>query len=206
MIVLIDNYDSFTFNLVHDLALLGAAVEVVRNDAESVETLMARRPAGFVISPGPCDPARAGMSAPLAAAAAAAGVPVFGVCLGHQAIAHAQGAAVVRGAIPVHGKTDRIRHDGRGVFAGLPNPFTATRYHSLVVDPTTLPARLTVTAETEDGVVMGVMDEAANQHGVQFHPESVATPEGRLLIGNFLGLCGLAWNRDAAAAPERAAA
>ena len=206
MILLLDNYDSFTFNLFHDLALLGADVKVVRNDAMSVDAMLSLQPRGVVISPGPGDPERAGASAPLAKAAAERKLPLLGVCLGHQSIGYAQDAQVVRAPAPVHGKTDQITHDGEGVFADLPSPMTATRYHSLVISRDRLPNSLTVCAETASGEIMAVRDEATNQHGVQFHPESVATPDGRRLLGNFLGLCGLAWNVDAADAPERSVA
>ncbi|MEM6492198.1 MAG: aminodeoxychorismate/anthranilate synthase component II [Pseudomonadota bacterium] len=206
MIVVVDNYDSFTFNLVHDLGLLGAETRVIRNDAMPVDAVMALRPAGIVISPGPCDPPRAGSSVAIAQAAAAARLPLLGVCLGCQSIGYGRGARVVRAPAPVHGKTDRMKHDGRGVFAGLPNPFIATRYHSLIVARDSVPDGLEICAETEDGLVMGLRDPATNAHGVQFHPESVATPDGRHLLGNFLGLCGVDWRRAAADAPERAAA
>ena len=186
MLLLIDNYDSFTWNLVHFLGDLGAEVEVVRNDALSVADALARRPSGIVLSPGPCTPNEAGICLPLIAAAAEARVPLFGVCLGHQAIGQAFGGEVVRAPAPVHGKVWDVTHGGGGVFAGLPSPFRATRYHSLVVRRESLPNSLAVTAETADGLVMGLSHAALPIHGVQFHPESIASEHGHRILGNFL--------------------
>ena len=187
MLLLIDNYDSFTYNLVHYLGELGAAVTVRRNDALGVDEALAMGPAGIVLSPGPCDPDRAGICLDLARAAAAAAVPLLGVCLGHQAIGQAFGGRVVRAGEIVHGKTGRIHHAGAGVFAGLPSPFAATRYHSLIVDRDTLPDCLQVTAELEDGTVMGLRHRDKPIQGVQFHPESIASEHGHALLRNFLG-------------------
>ena len=188
MFLLIDNYDSFTYNLFHFMGELGATVEVVRNDRITVEDALARRPQGLVLSPGPCDPDRAGICLELIAAAAGR-LPILGVCLGHQAIGQAFGGKVVRVA-PMHGKLSRVSHDGGGLFAGLPSPFTATRYHSLVVDRAGLPDCLEVTARTTDGIVMGLSHRNLPVHGVQFHPESIATEHGHRLLGNFLALAG----------------
>jgi anthranilate synthase component 2 len=186
MILLIDNYDSFTWNLVHLIGGLGAEVVVHRNDALDVQAAMALRPEAIVLSPGPCDPDAAGICLPLALAAAETGVPLLGVCLGHQTIGQAFGGRVVRAALPVHGKTDAIHHAGAGVFAGLPSPFTATRYHSLIVDRATLPAALEITAWTGDGTIMGLRHRGRPIEGVQFHPESIASEHGAALIRNFL--------------------
>ncbi len=185
MIVVIDNYDSFTFNLVQYLAELGAELMVLRNDAVTVEELEALAPDGLVISPGPCTPREAGVSVP-AIERFAGRTPILGVCLGHQAIASAYGGRIIRAPRLMHGKTSEIRHDGQGVFAGLPNPFMATRYHSLMVDETALPKELTVTARSEDGVIMGLRDCTGLVEGVQFHPESILTTVGKNLLRNFL--------------------
>jgi len=185
MILVIDNYDSFTYNLVQYLAELGAELVVRRNDELTVEEIEQLEPDGIVISPGPCTPREAGVSVP-AIQRFAGRVPILGVCLGHQAIGAAYGARIVRAPRLMHGKTSRIQHDGRGVFAGLPNPFTATRYHSLVIDEATLPSDLTVTARSEDGVIMGVRDRTGLVEGVQFHPESILTMVGKDLLRNFL--------------------
>jgi len=190
MILVIDNYDSFAYNLVQLLAALGADVEVRRNDALSASEALALEPAGIVISPGPGTPADAGISADVVRAAAVAGVPVLGVCLGHQAIGEVFGGTVCRAPRPVHGKTDEISHDHTGLFAGIPSPFTATRYHSLCVDATSVSSPLLVQATTADGVVQGMRHETLPIFGVQFHPESVLTPEGTKLLANFLDLCG----------------
>jgi len=188
VILVVDNYDSFTYNLVQLLAVAGARVEVVRNDAESVERLLARDVEGILLSPGPGRPEEAGVCLPLLAARPA--VPLFGVCLGHQALGVAFGAAVGRAPAPRHGKTSHVRHDGEGLFAGLPNPFEATRYHSLEVHAASLPAELVATAWSEDdGVVMGMRHRELPYWGVQFHPESVLTIAGPQLVGNFLALC-----------------
>jgi len=192
-ILVIDNYDSFTFNLVHYLMELGAEVEVVRNDAISAGQALSSGAKGFLISPGPCTPNEAGISLDLVAACADAGKPLLGVCLGHQAIGQHFGGHVVRGGL-MHGKTSPVDHDGSGVFRGLPSPFDATRYHSLVVED--IPAELIVNATSEtpglDGTsVMGFRHEALPIHGVQFHPESIATQHGHALLANFLELCGI---------------
>ena len=185
MILVIDNYDSFTFNLVQYLEELGARVEVERNDAMDCDDIAARAPEAIVISPGPGRPAEAGVT--LAAIARFSGtVPILGVCLGHQAIGESFGARIVRAPTLMHGKTSAVRHDGRTIFAGLPDPVQATRYHSLVVEPASVPAALEVSATTEDGVVMGLRHRAHPTEGVQFHPESILTAEGRKLVANFL--------------------
>ncbi|MFP4328283.1 MAG: anthranilate synthase component II [Paracoccaceae bacterium] len=192
MLLLIDNYDSFTWNLVHYLGELGAQVEVRRNDRLHVAEALALRPEAIVLSPGPCDPDRAGICLDLTVAAAAAGVPLLGVCLGHQTIGQAFGGRVVRAGTIVHGKTDAIRHDGSGVFAGLPSPFEATRYHSLAVARDDLPECLRVTAETADGEIMGLAHRDLPVHGVQFHPESIASAQGHALLRNFLDMARVA--------------
>ncbi len=188
MILLIDNYDSFTYNLVHYLGELGADVDVVRNDAITVSQAMARAPAAIVLSPGPCTPNEAGICLELIGAAAEARLPLLGVCLGHQALGQYFGGAVVRAPYLMHGKTSPIHHGSASVFAGLPTPFTATRYHSLVVDRTSLPECLTVTAQTGDGLIMGLAHVDLPLHGVQFHPESIMTDHGHALLANFLTL------------------
>ncbi|OYW45226.1 MAG: aminodeoxychorismate/anthranilate synthase component II [Sphingomonadales bacterium 32-68-7] len=200
MILVIDNYDSFTFNLVHYLMELGAEVEVVRNDAIGVGQALSSGAKGFLISPGPCTPNEAGISLELVGACAEAGLPLLGVCLGHQAIGQHFGGRVVRGGL-MHGKTSPVDHDGTGLFAGLPSPFTATRYHSLIVED--IPAELVVNATSEtpgqDGTsVMGFRHATLPIHGVQFHPESIATEHGHDLLANFLRICGLE-----AKAPEK---
>ena len=188
MILIVDNYDSFTFNLVQMVAGAGETVEVVRNDAASAGELLARRPLGIVISPGPGRPEGAGVCVELIRLAAP--VPLLGVCLGHQALAVACGAEVGRAGRLVHGKTSRVRHGDEGIFAGLPNPFEATRYHSLVVREASLPPELRVTAWSEDdGEVMGLVHRQLPYFGVQFHPESVLTTVGPHLVANFLDLC-----------------
>ena len=184
-ILVLDNYDSFTYNLVQYLGELGAEVEVRRNDALPVESALAGGFERIVISPGPGVPARAGITVPLVRQAAGR-IPLLGVCLGHQAIGEAFGGKVVRAGAIFHGKTSEIHHDGRGVFRGLPNPFTATRYHSLVIDPSSLPSCLEVSARTADGVIMGVRHREVRVEGVQFHPESILTPQGMALLANFL--------------------
>jgi len=187
MILLIDNYDSFTYNLYQYLGELGAAVRVVRNDAIAPDAVPAAAEAGLIISPGPGEPEAAGVS--LAAIEAMAGVrPVLGVCLGHQCIGRLYGGRIVRAPAPVHGKTSAIYHNGQGVFAGLPNPFQATRYHSLVIDRETCPADLEITAWTEDGLIMGVRHRRHAVEGVQFHPESIMTEHGKQLLGNYLAM------------------
>ena len=186
MLLLIDNYDSFTYNLVHYLGELGAGVEVRRNDAIDVQAAMAMRPAGIVLSPGPCDPDRAGICLALTHAAAETRVPLLGVCLGHQTIGQAFGGRVVRHSEIVHGKMGSIHHTGKGVFAGLPSPFAATRYHSLVVERISCPQELEITAELEDGTIMGLQHRDLPIHGIQFHPESIASEHGHALLKNFL--------------------
>jgi anthranilate synthase/aminodeoxychorismate synthase-like glutamine amidotransferase len=188
-ILMIDNYDSFTYNLVQGLEGLGASVEVVRNDAASAAALAARSPHGVVVSPGPGTPERAGATLEAVRAFARAEVPLLGVCLGHQALAVAFGGRVVRAASPRHGKTVAIRHDARGVLARLPQPFEAMLYHSLVVDPDALPDALEVSARGPEGEVMGLRHRALPLEGVQFHPESVATRAGPTLLANFLSRC-----------------
>jgi anthranilate synthase component 2 len=192
MIVLIDNYDSFTFNLVHYLGGLGADVVVHRNDQIAADEVIAAEPDAIVLSPGPCTPNEAGICLELIRKASAS-IPVMGVCLGHQAIGQAFGGNVVRAPAPVHGKVHEIRHQGGDVFRGINAPFKATRYHSLVVDRQTIPAELRVTAETSDGLVMGLSHVARPVHGVQFHPESIASEHGRVILKNFLDLAA-AWN------------
>ena len=186
MLLLIDNYDSFTYNLVHYLGELGAEVKVARNDALDVAQAMALRPAGILLSPGPCDPDRAGICLALTRAAAETRTPLMGVCLGHQTIGQAFGGQVVRHSEIVHGKMGKVHHAGSGVFAGLPSPFEATRYHSLVVARDTVPDCLEVTAWLEDGTVMGLQHRDLPIHGVQFHPESIASAHGHALLQNFL--------------------
>ncbi len=185
MILVIDNYDSFTFNLVQYLAELGADLVVFRNDAVTLEEIEDLAPAGIVVSPGPCTPREAGISVALIQRFRGR-VPILGVCLGHQAIGAAYGARIVRAPRLMHGKTSWITHDGQGVFAGLPNPFLATRYHSLMVEEESLPEDLMVTARSEDGVIMGVRDRAGLVEGLQFHPESILTTVGKELLRNFL--------------------
>jgi anthranilate synthase component 2 len=186
MLLLIDNYDSFTYNLVHFLGELGAEVNVRRNDALDVQAAMALRPAGIVLSPGPCTPDQAGICLPLVTAAAEARIPLLGVCLGHQTIGQAFGGRVVRCHEIVHGKMGLIHHEGKGVFAGLPSPFKATRYHSLVIERESLPECLEITAWVEDGTIMGVRHRELPIEGVQFHPESIASEHGHKLLKNFL--------------------
>jgi len=186
MFLLIDNYDSFTYNLWHYLGELGAEVVVKRNDALSVAEALALAPQGIVLSPGPSDPDRAGICLDLVRRAGT--VPILGVCLGHQALGQALGGTVVRAPLPMHGKLSAIHHDGSGVFSGLPNPFKATRYHSLVVERASLPPALKITAWTEDGLVMGLAHRERPVHGVQFHPESIASDSGHALLKNFLAL------------------
>ena len=186
MLLLIDNYDSFTYNLVHYLGELGAEVAVHRNDALDVQSAMALRPSGIVLSPGPCDPARAGICLALTAAAAETRTPLLGVCLGHQTIGEAFGGKVVRCHEIVHGKLGAMHHTGKGLFAGLPSPINATRYHSLVVERASLPECLEITAELEDGTIMGLQHRSLPIHGVQFHPESIRSEHGHKLLQNFL--------------------
>jgi anthranilate synthase component II len=205
MIVLIDNYDSFTFNLFHYLGGLGADVVVHRNDKISIADVMALEPEAIVLSPGPCTPNEAGICLDLIARASAS-TPILGVCLGHQAIGQAFGGKVVR-ANPLHGKVSEITHAGTGLFRGINGPLKATRYHSLVVERASMPRELTVNAEAADRLVMGLMHSSLPVHGVQFHPESIASEHGRLMLKNFLDIAAT-WNaqRGRRAAPARKAA
>ena len=189
MILLIDNYDSFTYNLVHYLGELGAEVKVVRNDALDVQAAMGLKPDGIVLSPGPCDPDQAGICLPLSLAAGETGVPLLGVCLGHQSIGQAFGGKVVRAGEIVHGKMGTIHHEGKGLFRGLPSPLQGTRYHSLIVDRATLPDVLEVTAWLEDGTIMGLRHREKPIEGVQFHPESIRSEHGHAMLKNFLDMC-----------------
>ena len=186
-VTLIDNYDSFTFNLAHYLGALGAEVSVWRNDELSVADVLAARPDAIVLSPGPATPDTAGICLDLIRAASAS-TPILGVCLGHQAIGQVFGGAVVRAPLPMHGKLSRISHNARGVFRGINGPFQATRYHSLIVDRKSAPPELEITAETEDGLIMGVSHRNLPVHGVQFHPESILSEHGSLILRNFLDL------------------
>ena len=188
MILVLDNYDSFTWNLVHYLMELGAEVQVVRNDALTARDAIASNAQAFLISPGPCTPNEAGISLDLVAACAELTKPLLGVCLGHQAIGQHFGGQVVRGGL-MHGKTCPVEHDGTGLFEGLPSPFTATRYHSLIV--TDIPADLVVNATADDASVMGFRHKELPIHGVQFHPESIATEHGHAMLANFLRLAGI---------------
>jgi anthranilate synthase component II len=192
MIVLVDNYDSFTFNLVHFLGDLGAEVRVHRNDKITSAAIVAADPDAIVLSPGPCTPKEAGICLELIAAVSAK-IPILGVCLGHQAIGDAFGGRVVRAPTPVHGKLSEIRHSGAGIFRGINAPFRATRYHSLVVERSSLPDELNVTADTEDGLIMALAHKRLPVHGVQFHPESIASEHGHLMLKNFLDIAA-AWN------------
>ena len=186
-VALIDNYDSFTFNLVHYLGELGAEVEVWRNDEISVEETLAKRPDAIVLSPGPCTPNEAGICLDLVGAASET-TPILGVCLGHQAVGQAFGGQVVRAPAPMHGKVSTITHNAKGLFRGLNGPFQATRYHSLVIDRETAPDELEIAAETEDGLIMAVAHRERPVYGVQFHPESIASENGRQILRNFLEL------------------
>jgi anthranilate synthase component 2 len=188
MILVLDNYDSFTWNLVHYLMELGVEVQVVRNDALTANEAIASNAQGFLISPGPCTPNEAGISLDLVAACADLGKPLLGVCLGHQSIGQHFGGKVVRGGL-MHGKTSPVQHDGTGLFTDLPSPFTATRYHSLIV--TDIPDSLVVNATAEDGSVMGFRHASLPIHSVQFHPESIATEHGHAMLANFLRLAGI---------------
>ena len=203
MILLIDNYDSFTFNLFHYLGGLGADVEVVRNNKITVDRALRIEPDAFVLSPGPCTPNEAGICLALIREAAPR-IPILGVCLGHQAIGQAFGGTIVRAPVLVHGKLSDIRHNGEGVFRGVPSPFRATRYHSLVVERESLPPELLATAETEDGLIMGLVHRTFPVHGVQFHPESIASEYGHLILRNFLEVVAR-WNasHDRRAMPDR---
>jgi anthranilate synthase/aminodeoxychorismate synthase-like glutamine amidotransferase len=187
MIVMIDNYDSFTFNLVQYLAEMGEKLVVFRNDEVTVDEVVAMRPDRIVISPGPGKPADAGISIELIKKAAGIGnLPLLGVCLGHQAIGEAFGGNVVHAGVLVHGKTSNIKHDGKSIFKDIPNPFLATRYHSLIVERSTLPDCIEISAETEDGLIMAMRHKGLPIEGVQFHPESILTREGKAILRNFL--------------------
>lgn len=185
MLLLIDNYDSFTYNLVHYLGEIGAETHVVRNDAMTVDEAMDFNPKAIVVSPGPCDPSSAGICVDLIRRAAGK-IPVFGVCLGHQSIGEAFGGKIVRSDAIMHGKISAVSHNGKGIFQDIPDGFAATRYHSLTIEPETMPDCLEVTARTEDGTVMGVSHKEHQVHGVQFHPESIRSEHGKVLMGNFL--------------------
>ena len=191
MLLLIDNYDSFTYNLVHYLGELGADVMVKRNDALDVQDAMALQPEAILLSPGPCDPDQAGICLALIGAASDTQTPLMGVCLGHQSIGQAFGGKVIRCHEIVHGKMGKMHHEGEGLFKDVPTPFGATRYHSLIVERATLPACLTVTAELSDGTIMGLQHNSLPIHGVQFHPESIASEHGHHLLKNFLSIAGL---------------
>ena len=191
MILVIDNYDSFTFNLVHYLLELGAETQVVRNDALTAAEAIAMQPQAVLLSPGPCTPNEAGICLDLIAAAADANLPLLGVCLGHQSLGQAFGGTVVRAPQVMHGKTSAITHDSTGVFQGLPSPFQATRYHSLIVREDDLPACFAVNARSADGIIMGMRHRELPLHGVQFHPESIATEHGHALLANFLRIAGM---------------
>lgn len=186
MLILIDNYDSFTYNIVQYLGDLGEEPHVYRNDQITVAEVMAQKPDGVIISPGPCNPDTAGICLALIQECADTGMPMFGVCLGMQAMGQVFGGDVIRAPEPMHGKISSIRHDGASVFRGLPSPLKATRYHSLVVDMTTVPPELDITAQSEDGLIMGLAHKSLPMHGVQFHPESIATEHGHAMFKNFL--------------------
>jgi anthranilate synthase/aminodeoxychorismate synthase-like glutamine amidotransferase len=188
MVFVLDNYDSFTYNLVQYLGELGAVVEVRRNDAVSLDQIRALKPGRILVSPGPCSPRESGLSNEIIRTFAGEGVPVFGVCLGHQCIGHTFGAEVVVNYRMMHGKTSPIKHNGKDLFAGMPNPFLATRYHSLVIQRESIPDVLEITAETDEGEVMGVKHKTLPIWGVQFHPESILTESGRTIMKNFLTL------------------
>jgi len=204
MLILIDNYDSFTYNLVHFLGELGANSEVIRNDKITAEEVLKKKPKAIVLSPGPCTPNEAGVCLDLIAKAGAK-IPLLGVCLGHQAIGQAYGGKVIRAPEPMHGKLSTITHTDKGVFRGLPAKIEVTRYHSLIVERKSLPDCLEVNAETSDGIIMGLMHKTHPVHGVQFHPESIASEQGHALLANFLELAGLHPRRRNAARPRDAA-
>ena len=189
MFILIDNYDSFTYNLFHYLGELGARLEVHRNDKITVDEVMAKHPQGIILSPGPCTPDTAGICLDLIKRAAGK-VPIFGVCLGHQAIGQVYGGDVVRAPKPMHGKLSKVHHTGKGVFRDVPNDFDATRYHSLTVEPSTFPSALEITAQSDDGVIQGLQHKSLPIFGVQFHPESIASEHGHKILANFLQDCG----------------
>lgn len=198
MLLLIDNYDSFTYNLVHFLGELGAECEVHRNDQITAADVLKRKPKAIVLSPGPCTPNEAGICLDLIAKAGA-DIPLLGVCLGHQAIGQVYGGKVIRAPLPMHGKLSEISHTNESVFAGLPPKFEVTRYHSLIVERKTLPDCLHVTAETDDKIIMGLMHKTHPVHGVQFHPESIASQQGHALLENFLKLAGFSTRKRKAA-------
>ncbi|MCB1504799.1 MAG: aminodeoxychorismate/anthranilate synthase component II [Hyphomicrobiaceae bacterium] len=195
MLILIDNYDSFTYNLVHFLGELGAQSIVIRNDKVTAEEVIAQKPKAIVLSPGPCTPNEAGVCLDLIAKAGAT-IPLLGVCLGHQSIGQSYGGKVIRAEVPMHGKLSTIHHAGKGIFKGLPQKFEITRYHSLIVERATLPDCLEITAETDDGLIMGLQHKTHPVHGVQFHPESIASEYGHALLANFLELAGITPKRE----------
>jgi anthranilate synthase component II len=190
MLILIDNYDSFTYNLVHYLGELGTESVVIRNDKITADEVIAKKPDAIVLSPGPCTPNEAGVCLDLIAKAGAK-IPILGVCLGHQAIGQAYGGKVIRAPVPMHGKLSTITNTGEGIFKGLPKRFNITRYHSLIVERSSLPDCLKITAETDDGLIMGLQHKSHPVHGVQFHPESIASEQGHALLANFLVLAGI---------------
>ena len=190
MIILIDNYDSFTYNLYHFLGDLGADVKVYRNDVKTVDQILEEKPNGIVLSPGPCTPDKAGICVNLVKSAMVNNIPLLGVCLGHQAIGQALGAKVIRANELMHGKTSAIEHEGKGVFKGISNPVTATRYHSLIIERSSLPDSFEITAQSSDGIIMGMQHKEAPLHGVQFHPESIASEQGHDMLLNFLHMTG----------------
>ena len=198
MLILIDNYDSFTYNLVHYLGELGADSVVIRNDKITAAEVLAKKPKAIVLSPGPCTPNEAGVCLDLIKQAGPT-IPLLGVCLGHQSIGQAYGGKVIRAPQPMHGKLSTITNDGRGIFKGLPKSFEVTRYHSLIVERATLPDSLEITAETSDGIIMGLQHITHPVHGVQFHPESIASEQGHALLANFLKLAGFKTKQRAAA-------
>jgi anthranilate synthase component 2 len=204
MLILIDNYDSFTYNLVHFLGELGAPCDVIRNDKITADNVLKKKPKAIVLSPGPCTPNEAGICLDLIAKAGPK-IPLLGVCLGHQAIGQVYGGNVIRAPEPMHGKLSTIRHTGKGVFKGLPERFEVTRYHSLIVERKSLPDCLEITAETADGLIMGLQHKSHPVHGVQFHPESIASEQGHALLANFLELAGMSPRRRNAARPRDAA-
>ncbi len=201
MLILIDNYDSFTYNLVHFLGELGAESVVIRNDKVTAEEVIAQKPKAIVLSPGPCTPNEAGVCLDLIAKAGAT-IPLLGVCLGHQSIGQSYGGKVIRAPVPMHGKLSRIRHTDKGVFKGLPQDFAITRYHSLIVERESLPDCLEITAETDDGLIMGLQHKQHPVHGVQFHPESIASEYGHALLANFLEFAGISPKRNAIPPPR----
>ena len=198
MLILIDNYDSFTYNLVHYLGELGADSVVIRNDKITAAEVMAKKPQAIVLSPGPCTPNEAGVCLDLIKQAGPT-IPLLGVCLGHQSIGQAYGGKVIRAPQPMHGKLSTITNDGRGIFKGLPKSFEVTRYHSLIVERASLPTCLEIIAETSDGIIMGLQHKTHPVHGVQFHPESIASEQGHALLANFLALAGFKTKQRAAA-------